>query len=83
MPINSAISAVVNYNWCNRLNPGEYFVHDSAAGVHTLHSCYWDPSSEYSSSGDAIGFFVAGVALGVIGIVATVVTGGAVITGLA
>lgn len=78
VPINSAISAGVNYSWCNELFPKEFYVHNGAAGVYSLNTRFWlGEESEYSNNGTEIGLWVAGVALGVLGLVAIPVTGGA------
>ncbi|MFI7672256.1 hypothetical protein [Actinophytocola sp. NPDC049390] len=78
VPINSAISAGVNYSWCNELFPKEYYVHNGAAGVYSLNTRFWlGEESEYSNNGTEIGLWVAGVVLGIVGIVAIPITGGA------
>lgn len=70
VPINSAISAGVNYSWCNELFPKEFYVHNGAAGVYSLNTRFWlGDESEYSNSGTEIGLWVAGVVLGVVGLV--------------
>lgn len=77
VPINSAISAGVNYSWCNELFPKEFYVHNGAAGVYSLNTRFWlGEESEYSNSGTEIGLWVAGVTLGIAGLVAAPFTGG-------
>lgn len=67
--INSCISAGVNYSWCNKLSPKKYYHHEGALGVYTLNTKYWiGESSEFSHSGVEIGLFVAGIAVGVVGL---------------
>lgn len=76
-PINSCISAGVNYSWCNKLNPNEYYQHEGAAGVYSLNSKYWlGEDSEYSNSAAEIGLFVAASIIGVIGVALIPFTGG-------
>ena len=78
VPINSAISAGVNYSWCNELFPKEFYVHDGAAGVYSLNTRFWlGEESEYSNSGTEIGLWIAGVALGIVGLVAIPISAGA------
>jgi len=82
VPINTCISAGVNYSWCNELSPKEYYVHEGGpGGVFTLNTRYWlGAETEYSHSGVEIGLFVAGIVIGVIGLIAIPVTGGASIS---
>ncbi len=78
VPINSCISAGVNYSWVNSLSPKEYYVHAGAAGVYTLNTRFWlGEGSEYANSDAEIGIWVAGIVLGIAGLVVTGVTGGA------
>ncbi len=78
VPINTAISAGVNYSWCNELYPKEYYAHEGLAGVYSLNTRFWlGEESEYSNSHAEIGLWVAGVALGVAGLVAIPFSGGA------
>ena len=67
----------VNYSWCNELFPKEFYVHEGGAGTFSLNTRFWlGDESEYSLNGAEIGLWVAGVVLGIIGIVAIPVTGG-------
>jgi hypothetical protein len=78
VPINSAISAGVNYSWCNELFPKEFYVHNGAAGVYSLNTRFWlGEESEYSNSAPEIGLWIAGVVLGIIGLVSVPFGGGA------
>lgn len=79
--INSCISAGVNYSWCNKLSPKKYYHHNGAAGIYTLNAKYWfGESSEFANSGAEIGFFVAGIAIGVVGLALVPLTLGGSIT---
>jgi hypothetical protein len=84
VPINSAISMGVNYSWCNELFPKEFYVHDGSAGVFSLNTRFWlGDESEYSLNGAEIGLWVAGVALGIVGLAAIPITGGASVGAMA
>ncbi|HVZ37221.1 MAG TPA: hypothetical protein VG963_32585 [Polyangiaceae bacterium] len=79
-PINSCISAGLNYSWCNLLGPQEYYSHEGGpGGVFTLNTRYWfGTESEYArSSALEIVSFVGGTVLGVVGLVLTFASGGA------
>ncbi len=77
VPINSCISAGVNYSWVNALYPNEYYVHNGAVGVYTLNSRYWlGEASEYANSGAEIGIWIAGLVVGIVGLVLAIPTGG-------
>ena len=78
VPINTCISAGVNYSWCNQLLQKEYYVHEGGPGsVVTLNVKYYlGADTEYSQSGAEIGLFVAGIVLGVVGLIAIPLSGG-------
>lgn len=77
VPINSAISAGVNYDWCNGLFPKEFYVHDGGAGRYSLNARFWlGEDSEYSNNGTEIGLWVSGVAHGIENLVAIPFGGG-------
>ncbi|HEY2513467.1 MAG TPA: hypothetical protein VGI39_21510, partial [Polyangiaceae bacterium] len=76
-PINSCISAGLNYSWVNSLSPKEFYVHDGAAGVYTLNTRFWlGEGTEYHNSGAEIGLWVGGIVLGIAGLVMAVIPGG-------
>ena len=75
-PINVCVSAAVNYDWRNRVSPGEYVVMDKF-GVGTLSTRWWfGESTEYAVSGIEIGFFVGGTVLGIVGLCLAPFSGG-------
>jgi hypothetical protein len=77
VPINSCISAGVNYSWVNSLSPNEYYFHNGTAGVYTLNTRFWlGEGSEYDTSGAEIGLWVTGIVLGIAGLALAIPSGG-------
>jgi hypothetical protein len=75
--INVSISAGVNYDWHNRLRPGEYVEIGKDAVWVTLNSRWWvGEVTEYQNSAAEIGLFVAGTVIGIAGLVLAPFSGG-------
>ena len=77
-PIDSSISAGLNYDWANNIPRGQYVKLDGVASVVTLHVKYWTGEQfGYESNLKDFGLFMAGTVITGLLVIAAVATLGA------